>query len=205
MQAEIKTVKNDAQNTILLAEEKFDIQLENIRQKTEALALTEAEERVKTILKAQNLGVIVEANVEQEVQRVLGNHIQRKIEESLKEFNNDLNDIVELVYAASEMRIGARSGYEKLNLFSNSHKKEDFKKRASILINEITSYYKIVKFEGYASYFSDKSVQDIIRIIKEEYDLHHVAAAFNRLNEITNEKFEMFDFRKVSDWAANNK
>jgi hypothetical protein len=107
-------MRGDAKTSIENAKDATDAQISQIRDRSAAIALSEAQRRVDEAFHNRNIEAMVESAASRQVAPVIERQLKTEVDRAMVSLQSDITFLGQIADAGSFMRGGGRRGFDKL-------------------------------------------------------------------------------------------
>lgn len=210
----VDDAKKDAKDTIEYTKNTTDKQVSQIRDQSASIALNEAQQKVDSAFRSNNVEAMVENAAKREVGPVIDRQVRTEVDREMNSVQKDLTYLGKIADAGTSVRLGFRKGLNQLITLQKNAPNDVMRQRVESLLNTITDDYERVSKEELDdssvreflsnSKNSSNVIADSVKSIREEQNLSEIATEFIILRAATGYPFKMFDFQAVENWCSQH-
>ncbi|MDX6404533.1 MAG: hypothetical protein QOH70_1988 [Blastocatellia bacterium] len=232
VKADTKTVvdstKDEARTSIQNAKNTTDAQISQIRDRSGAIALTEAQRRVDEAFRNRNIEAMVENAASRQVAPVIERQLRSEVDRAIANPQGDITFLGQISDAVSYARTGGRQGLDRLLSLQKAATDETMRIRVRSILDTMAEDWERASkdwlreapgstpLDEIESYNSDtfKGVDEshrkkeltkfLIRVIQTGRSLRDVGYATLALRDLTGHPFRMFDMDELNTWCKEN-
>lgn len=213
--AAVESIRDQAKTAI-------DSEITQIRGRSSAIAIAEAQRRVDEAFRSTNVQTLVEDAARRQVGPVIERNVAEQVDRVMVSLQEDISLSSRIADAGYQMRSGMRSGWTELISLQKTAPSERSRKNAKMILDSIANSYEYYRQKdlhenpsgpGNAIGFLDEGEaikkglsvpSGLIKLIRTNEDLIQVSYAFIALREATGYQFRMFDIDAVDKWCAEH-
>jgi len=226
--AVVDKTRDDAKTSIESVKVATDAQISQIRDRSAAIAISEAQRRVDEAFHNRNIEGMVESAASRQVAPVIERQLKTEVDRAMVSLQRDITFLGQISDAGAYMRVGGRKGLDKLLELQHTAPNESMRLAAQSMLETIGKNYEEFVIptmpegkepdvvQSYLSNHKDelkefsepekrvRLIPILIKEIRTSDDLSEVTIAFVALRKLTNQSFRVFDVDAVNRWCAEN-
>jgi hypothetical protein len=137
----LSDVTRQAKSSVAEISRSVQQQISKIRDDSEKVARDEAQKRVDSAFRAENVQALVESAANREVGSAIQRQVTSEVERAMEPLQEEINTLGNIANLAMEMRIQLRPGMDGLIAESRNGRNERMRKVANDLLNSISGDY----------------------------------------------------------------
>ena len=205
-----------------------DAQISQIRDRSAAIAISEAQRRVDEAFHNRNIEGMVENAASRQVAPVIERQLKTEVDRAMISLQLDITFLGQISDAGAYLRVGGRPGLDKLLELQENAPSESMRLAARSMLETIGKNYeeqfvyrtredkepdfvqsKLSTHSDELKKFGESEkrarlIPILIREIRTDNDLWEVTTAFLALRKLTNQSFRVFDMDAINRWFAEH-